>query len=119
MTRTAREGGTKSKKAKKAKRAKKARSKKGKSKKRGGRPKGSATVQRPTVEAAPAACPTCGSTKNTHTPGFGPRVMKHSGVSRITGQPYSYVVWQPVTCECGQRFTVRSETNHDPREGSS
>lgn len=80
-----------------------------------GRPEGAANIERPVAESHPARCPRCGSTKHKVQPGVGPRVQARAGVSRITGEPYRFVVWRAVVCECGQHFVDRSETNHDPR----
>ena len=81
-----------------------------------GRPRGSVTVDKPTATAVPARCPRCQCTAHVHRPGYPPVVMEHDGVSRITGQPYRFVVWTNVVCKgCGQHFRVRSETTHDPR----
>jgi len=76
---------------------------------RGGRPKGSTNIERPTVVMVPAACPRCGSTAQHHQPGYRPIVRRiDAGLS---------VVWNHVVCEaCGQHYRVRSEQRSDPSE---
>jgi hypothetical protein len=88
-------------------------------KRRPGRPAGSANIPRPIVPAVPVHCPNaaCGSSLYRRTPGYPPTVMEHSGVSKVTGQPYRFIVWANVQCKaCGQHFKLRLETNDDPRE---
>jgi hypothetical protein len=81
-----------------------------------GRPPGAATIERPVAEAVPARCTRCEGTKHRVQRGAGPLVRQIAGRSRLTGEPYRYVVWRNVVCECGQHFRVREETMHDPRQ---
>ena len=82
----------------------------------GGRPVGSPTVERPVAVAVPARCPGCGGTKHRAEPGAALTVHEFAGTSQLTGQPYRYVVWRKVLCDCGQHFRVREDTMHDPRK---
>jgi hypothetical protein len=89
---------------------------KSKGKGKGGRPKGTANIERPTAVAVHARCPRCGGTRHHSQPGASPIVHKIGGISTVTGQPYTHIVWRNVVCECGQHFRTREETNHDPRD---
>ena len=81
-----------------------------------GRPKGAGNIDRPTAVAIPARCPACRDTKYQCMRGAVPVVHQIDGVSRLTGESYSFVVWHNVICcGCGQHYRIREETNHDPR----
>lgn len=81
-----------------------------------GRPKGAGNIERPTAMAVLARCPACASTRYKAQRGAKPVVHEYHGTSRITGDPFQFVVWTNVICEdCGQHFRERKEVNHDPR----
>lgn len=63
------------------------------------RPKASRPRSVPIVEAAPTACPKCGSTERLNY--FNVREQAIAGERR--GQPHTHVVWRRTRCTaCGQ-----------------